>query len=144
MAIVLNTGCKWNGVWMGYKVIISVFLWILVGKLEFGLSNSDLDKVSLITFIGQFCSAMEIQNEPIEKQISCFPNHGFSIIFYIRQLQIHLKFIREIIESKINSKKSLSAFLWETKVVRYRWSMIQGYKSKLWPKSSPNFLYFLE
>lgn len=69
-AIVLRTGSKSKAVWMGYKLRISIFLWMhmCVGKLEFGLSNSDLEKVSLIACIGQFFSAMEIQSEPIKKK----------------------------------------------------------------------------
>lgn len=50
-----------------------------VGKLQFGISNSDPEKISLIASIGQFCSAMEMHREPIEKKISSSLNHG---LFY--------------------------------------------------------------
>lgn len=64
-----------------YKLTISIFLCIhmCVGKLALGMSNSDLEKVSLIACIGQFCSAMEIHSESVEKKISWFQNHG---LFY--------------------------------------------------------------
>lgn len=53
-----------------YKLTISIFLCIhmCVGKLALGMSNSDLEKVSLIACIGQFCSAMEIHSESVEKK----------------------------------------------------------------------------
>lgn len=122
-----------------------LFLWVhtCVGKLEFGLSNSGMEKVSLIACTGQFFSAMEIQSEPIKKNL--LVSKSWNFLSYFKPG--NWKFASNLWQKLQNLKlilKHLSLFLWEAEVVRYRWSMILCYKSKLWPQSSPYYLYFSE
>lgn len=54
-----------------------------VGKLQFGISNSDPEKISLIASIGQFCSAMEMHSEPIEKK-NLFVSKSWTFLSYFK------------------------------------------------------------